>query len=105
MGEPAPAPTIVHFRIRFIGDLPGIVGRRTDEVEMIDGCTFRNVLEVLCTRYGENFRQRMYCGLTRLQHTVVIFVNGDQLDEIGGIDARLHGNDVEILMLPMFGGG
>ena len=63
------------------------------------------LLESLSQRYGNDFRARVFSGPTKLQHTMVIFVDGENINQHGGLAAPLGDSEVEVIMLPMFAGG
>ena len=92
-------------RVRFMGDLPAVTGQRNLLVSLPAGDTVGGLLESLSQRYGEDFRSRVFSGPTKLHHTMLIFVDGENIKQHGGLAAKLGASEVEVIMLPMFGGG
>ena len=92
-------------QVKFMGDLPAIVGRRKLRVDLPAGCTAGDLLASLSETYGEAFTSRVFAGPAELQHTVLVFVDGENIKEQDGLATRLGGGEVEVIMLPMFGGG
>ena len=74
-------------------------------VNLLPDNTVGDLLASLSQSFGPAFTQRVFSGPNKLEHTVVIFVNGENIDGHGGFAARLGDGDVEVVMLPMFGGG
>ena len=96
---------IVDVQVRFMGDLPAVVGRREVMVSLSEGETVGDLLGFLSERFGKAFTDRVFSGPGKLQHTMVIFVNGENIDKRGGFAVKLGTGAVEVVMLPMFGGG
>jgi molybdopterin converting factor small subunit len=88
-----------------MGDLPAIVGRRKLQVDLPEGCTVSDLLAALSEIYGEAFTSRVFAGPEELQHTILVFVDGENIVEQDGLATKLGDGEVEVIMLPMFGGG
>lgn len=93
------------IRVTFMGELPSIVGQRSLQVALPQGATVSQLLASLSKTYGDNFRCRVFCAPEKLHHTMLIFVDGENIKERGGLAATLGTGDVEVIMLPMLGGG
>lgn len=100
----APEPTI-DVQVKFMGDLPAVVGRRMLDLTMPEGRTVGDLLQALSETYGDAFTSRVFAGPAKLEHTILIFVDGEDIRDCGGIAAKLGKGRVELIMLPMFGGG
>lgn len=95
----------VDIRVKFMGDLPSVVGRRNLDVTLPEGRTVGDLLDSLSETYGDAFTLRVFSGPKKLQHTMLVFVDGEDIRDCGGIGAQLGKGQVELIMLPMFGGG
>ncbi|MBI4524429.1 MAG: MoaD/ThiS family protein [Deltaproteobacteria bacterium] len=97
----------IGVRVRFMGDLRAVVESRDLEMSLPRGSSVGDLLSSLAERYGDPFAKWVFTGSGDLHHYIVIFVNGDNLQDIGGLSAKLGERDdrVEIIMLPMFEGG
>ncbi|MCC6609885.1 MAG: MoaD/ThiS family protein [Burkholderiales bacterium] len=91
--------------VSFMGELPALIGDRNLRIRLPRNATVGAVLECLSEKYGETFRCRIFVEPGSLRHTVLIFVDGEHIKEIGGLGARLGEGEVEVILLPMFGGG
>ena len=91
--------------VTFMGELPSIVGQRSLQVALPEGATVGDLLESLSKTYGDNFTCRVFCAPAKLHHTMLIFVDGENIKERGGLAAKLGAGEVEVIMLPMLGGG
>ena len=96
----------VAIKVRFMGDLPAVVGGRDTMVSVPQGSTIGDLVTSLCDHYGEGFRCRVVSRPGKLHHDILIFLNGENIQEIGELEAKLEGNsEMEIIMLPAFEGG
>jgi molybdopterin converting factor small subunit len=95
----------IPVRVKFMGDLPAIIGRRNLVVTLPEGSTVGDLLHSLSATYGDAFRHRVFSGPTALHHYIVIFVDGQNIKELGGFAVKLSDAEVEVVMLPMFEGG
>ena len=93
------------IRVAFMGELPSLLGQRELQVTLPQGVTVSDLLAFLSKNYGDAFTDRVFCGPGKLNHTVLIFVNGENIKDRGGLAAKLGDGEVEVIMLPMFGGG
>jgi molybdopterin converting factor small subunit len=92
-------------RVTFMGELPSIIGTRSLQVALPEGATVGELLAALSARYGDAFTDRIFSGPAKLEHTMLIFVDGENIKERGGLAATLGTGEVEVIMLPMLGGG
>ena len=99
------AESTVDVSVKFMGDLPAVVGCRNMQITMQEGLTIADLLASLSETYGEAFSSRVYGGPDKLQHTILVFIDGEDIKESGGMNALLGKGQVELVMLPMFGGG
>ncbi len=99
-GEPT-----IDVQVKFMGDLPAVVGLRKLDVTLPEGRTVGDLLDSLSETYGDAFTSRVFSGPKKLEHTILMFVDGEDIRESGGIDTLLGKGKVEMIMLPMFGGG
>jgi len=101
----AAAESTIAVRVRFMGDLPAVTGQRNLLVSLPAGGTVGALIESLSQHYGDGFRSRVFSGPTKLQHTMVVFVDGENIKQHGGLAVTLGDSEVEVIMLPMFAGG
>lgn len=91
--------------VRFMGDLPSILGKRDIQVTMPVDATVGDLLESLSGTLGDVFRNNVFSAPGKLRHTMLIFVGDENIKNSGGLGVKLGENAVEVIMLPMFGGG
>lgn len=97
----------VLVRVRFMGDLRAVVDSPDLKIPVPRGSSVGELLSSLAESYGDPFAKWLFTGSGELHHYILIFVNGENIQDIGGLPARLgeQGDQVEIIMLPMFEGG
>lgn len=95
----------IPVRVKFMGDLPALIGGRNLVVTLPEGSTVGDLLESLSKSYGDPFRHRVFSGPAALHHYMVVFVNGQNIKDLGGFAAKIGESEVEVVMLPMFEGG
>jgi molybdopterin converting factor small subunit len=97
----------IGVRIRFMGDLRAVIESSDLKLALPRGTSVGTLLKSLAQKYGDPFAKWLFTGSGELHHSIVIFVNGENIQDIGGLSAILgeQGDQVEIIMLPMFEGG
>jgi len=88
-----------------MGGLQMVTGQRELQMTFLEGATVADMLASLANRYGDAFTCRVFSGPGTLEHTMLIFVDGENIKEHGGLAATLGNSEVEVIMLPMFAGG
>lgn len=94
-----------HIKIKLMGDIAGTFGRREIEVALPQGGTVGELLKRLCDSYGESFSKEVFTAAGNLLPTLVIFVNGEDIKTLQGLDTPIYNSEVEIMVLPIFEGG
>ena len=92
-------------KVKFLGDLPSILGKRTVQVSVPLDATVADLLDSLSATFGDVFRDSVFSAPGKLRHTMLIFVGDENMNNCGGLAAKLGDNAIEVVMLPMFGGG
>lgn len=95
----------ISVRVRFMGDLPGVIDQREAVVTLPNGSTVADLMSHLSNTHGEAFTKRVFSKPPKLHHYVLIFVDGQNVKQLDGLATKLDNAETEIVMLPMFGGG
>lgn len=97
----------VRVRVRFMGDLRAVVESRDLQISLPQGSSVGDLLGSLAERYGDPFAKWLFTGSGELHHYILIFVNGENIQDTGGLSTGLgeQEDQVEVIMLPMFEGG
>jgi len=97
--------TAVDVQVKFMGELPALLGTRGHHASLPPGATVGDLLALLSRHYGDDFARRAFSGPATLRHTMLVFVDGENIKGRGGLAASVGEGAVEVIMLPMFGGG
>lgn len=92
-------------KVKLMGDIAGVFGRRELELPFPRGASVGQLLKSLGDRYGESFTKEVFNAAGGLMPTLVIFVNGEDIKELRGLDTPISGSKVEVVVLPIFEGG
>ena len=95
----------IDVRVKFMGDLPAVVGTRIIELALPASHTVNDLLAHLSTTYGEPFTSRVFSSSGKLHHYVLLFVDGTKVQVPAELERTLGKGEVDVVMLPMFGGG
>jgi len=95
----------VAVRVTFMGGLHAVTGQRELQMTFPQGATVADLLASLSKRYGDAFTCRVFSSPGKLEHTILIFVDGEHIKGRGGLAATLGNSEVEVIMLPMYAGG
>jgi hypothetical protein len=98
-------PSKLAVRIKFMGDLPAVIGQRSLGLELPAGNTVGDLFALLSESYGEAFTLRVFSRPGKLHHYMLVFVDGKDIKGSGGLDAKLGNGEVDVVMLSMFVGG
>jgi len=96
----------VDIRVSYIGNLRHQIGCRHDDLQFRSPVRVADVIEEIVGRHGEELRDWFYNQYGWLDPRCMVFVDGEDARERGGLDASLAGIDtIEIaIALPQAGG-
>ena len=92
----------VKVRVRYLAVLRELTGRREEEVEVKEGATVGQVIELLTAKYGEKFGRYILSGRRYRGIKVLFFVDGRNVE---GLGAQLREGCLLTLLPPIAGGG
>ena len=75
----------------------------TKEVTIVGCETVRELMQVLCRRYGKKFEEKVFPG-SELGSEVILLLNGRHIAHYDGLDTKLRSED-EICVFPVVAGG
>jgi len=95
----------IEVRVSFMGELPSLIRERSVKISLPRSGCVGDLMELLSVKYGDAFSCRVFSKPGILRQTMLVFVDGENIKERGGLAAKLGDGEVEVIMLPMFGGG
>jgi hypothetical protein len=96
----------LQIRVAYIGNLRHRVGCRHDDLQLEPPVRVRDVIEEIVDRHGDELRDWFYNQYGWLDPRCMVFIDGEDARERGGLDASLSGvGAIEIaIALPQAGG-
>lgn len=91
------------LRIKFLATLYELTGVLKTEVEVSDGLTIRELIDVLARKYAK-LREELLDEGGNLKPMYNILVNGRAVEWLNGLDTRLKDGD-EVVFIPPAAGG
>jgi molybdopterin synthase sulfur carrier subunit len=93
----------VKLRVKFLATLYELTGVLKTEVEVPDGLTIRELIDVLARKYAK-LREELLDEGGNLKPMYNILVNGRAVEWLNGLDTRLKDGD-EVVFIPPAAGG
>lgn len=88
-----------------MGELRNLVGTREVSATLPTGTTVRDFIGWLTSSYGEALARRVLTPRGGLHPHVAVFLNGQDIRELQGLDTEMREGQVEMVILPVFEGG
>ncbi len=83
----------------------GALARATGEKEVeVEASTLREVLDRLVTKYGDEFRTKVFDAAGNPRRFINIYVNGKDIRFLSNLDTTLKQGD-KVLLIPAVSGG
>lgn len=93
------------IKVEYLGFIRNMLSKRTEELELREGTSLRELLSDLSERYGADFKKQVYePGQKDVKYGFVVTVNGILMDQLRGVETLLKNGDNVILMSLMSGG-
>lgn len=92
-------------KVIFLGEIRSLVKRREMDVALGEGSTLKDLLGHLSQELGPGFASQLFSGDSTLYRHISIFVNGSDIKDLAGLETRLVGGEVDVLILPIYEGG
>ncbi|MGQ9565371.1 MAG: MoaD/ThiS family protein [Candidatus Bathyarchaeales archaeon] len=92
-------------KVEYLGFIRNMLSKKTEELELREGTSLKELLGDLSERYGTDFKKQVYePGLKDVKYGFVVTVNGVLMDQLRGVETPLKNGDHVILMSLMSGG-
>ncbi|MEM0232816.1 MAG: ubiquitin-like small modifier protein 1 [Candidatus Nezhaarchaeales archaeon] len=90
-------------KVKFFALIREVAGVKEVEEEVEDGTNVRKLLENLCEKMPERFRNLIFNG-QEVSRNLIILVNRKGIRELDGLETKLKDGD-EVALLPPVSGG
>jgi MoaD family protein len=95
----------IAINVIFLGYLRAIVNKDEDVVEIEKNATVENLLQKLTTKYGEEFRKRVFTENCLIKENVQLLINGKTLRKHKEALGHMLTKEAILTILPIASGG
>ena len=81
--------SIMRATVRFFGPVRSLVRKKEQVILLEEGATVRSLLDELARSNGSEFRRYVVIEGSTINPALVVFLNGESLDEIMNLDAPI----------------
>jgi len=91
-------------KVRFFTRLREITNKREEEMEVKNGATVKNLLEILEEKYGSEFRDYIRNKRGKYRTNLQYLINGKNVTLLQEFDTKLKEDDIMAIIPPVGGG-
>ena len=98
--------SVLEAKVRFFGPVRGLVGKKEQVIILEQGATVRSLLDELARSNSSEFRRYVVIEGSTLNPALMVFLNGESLDEIQNLDAPMPAEaSIDVMLAsPLLGG-
>lgn len=93
----------IKTKIRFFASFKQITNKREVEIDLEEGATIHQLLQVLFERYS-SFQDKIFNESNELRKWIQILLNGRSIKFLQGLETKLSNGDIISLFPPVAGG-
>ena len=95
---------IFHSNLRYYGVVWEAINKRTEDVDVLDGSTIRDLLEHLVKTKNPQLREMIFDNQGQVRDFLAYVINSVDVRSLDGFNTQLKDGDI-VLLLPPIGGG
>ena len=88
----------MQITVKYLMTFSQLTGKKSEQLDLDDGCTIENLLDQLIMKYGRKFKKALELDI---ENRSVLFMVNDNNGELGTV---LKSNDVVLISYPVGGG-
>ena len=93
------------IKLEYLGFIKNLLKKRTEEIEMSDNSSLRELLRELTKLHGSSFKKEVFDPKEKeVKQGFVVTLNGVLIGQLQGLETKLRDEDHVILMSLMSGG-
>lgn len=93
------------IRVKFVPPLSDLIDREEDIIELFEGASVRDVLNLLVMKYGKKFKEYVLDSEAQeIQPYIQVMVNASNISSLHGLKTKLKDGDVIRIFPPICGG-
>jgi len=96
-------PRFIKTTVRLFASFKQLINKRETEIELDEGATIFQLLEVLCNQYN-SLRDKIFDENHELRKWIQILRNGRSTKFLNGLETKLTDGDVIAVFPPVAGG-
>ncbi|MEM3732983.1 MAG: MoaD family protein, partial [Candidatus Bathyarchaeia archaeon] len=89
---------------KLYGDLKAKANKNEIEFNMLEGAKVKDLLLIISKEFNEEFKEALLDSSGKLKPTIIMLVNGRNIDFINKLETQLTDGDVVSLVPAVFGG-
>ncbi|MGD2200991.1 MAG: MoaD family protein [Candidatus Bathyarchaeota archaeon] len=90
--------------VKYYAMLREASGRKMEDIELPEGSSVGDLMDVVVGKYGEDFYRYVYDGQKRVRDYLSFMLNGINVNSMDGFETPVRDGDV-LAILPPVGGG
>ncbi|MEM3553106.1 MAG: ubiquitin-like small modifier protein 1 [Candidatus Bathyarchaeia archaeon] len=91
-------------KLKLYGDLKAKANKNEIEFNMLEGAKVKDLLLIISKEFNEEFKEALLDSSGKLKPTIIMLVNGRNIDFINKLETQLTDGDVVSLVPAVFGG-
>ncbi|MEM2227196.1 MAG: ubiquitin-like small modifier protein 1 [Candidatus Bathyarchaeia archaeon] len=91
-------------KLKLYGDLKAKANKNEIEFNMLEGAKVKDLLFIISKEFNEEFKEALLDSSGKLKPTIIMLVNGRNIDFINKLETQLTDGDVVSLVPAVFGG-
>lgn len=96
--------SFMKVKLKLYGDLKAKANKNEIEFNMLEGAKVKDLLFIISKEFNEEFKEALLDSSGKLKPTIIMLVNGRNIDFINKLETQLTDGDVVSLVPAVFGG-
>jgi MoaD family protein len=94
----------MEITVHYLTVLRGITDKRQEKIQLREGSTLQDMLELLTKKYGDDFKRFAHSGRKKKGLQLVFLLDDEDAAQFSGLKTKLQDGVTVTLMPPIAGG-